>query len=107
MINVRSKTQWLRDPRMAAAVEELRALISARYPGSTYELAAGDDPEGLYLTVIVDADDPDEVVDLFVDRLLKLQIDERLPLYVVPIRTAQRRDKRFGSPAARPANTHA
>jgi hypothetical protein len=82
---------WLADPQMAAAVDELQTLVSARYPSTTYELAAGDDPEGLYVTATVDVDDPDEVVDVFLDRLLTLQIDDALPLYVVPIRTPERR----------------
>lgn len=82
---------WLADPRMTAAASELRTLISARYPAKTFELACGEDPNGLYLYATVDIDDPDEVVDLFVDRLLDLQVDEGLPLFVVPIRTPERR----------------
>jgi hypothetical protein len=82
---------WLANPRMAAAVDELRRLVSNHYPSATYELAPGADPDGLYLTATVDVDDPDEVVDIFVERLLDLQVDEGLPLYVIPIRTPERR----------------
>jgi hypothetical protein len=34
----------------------------------------------------VDVDDLDEVVDLIGDRLLEMQVDEGLPVYVTPLR---------------------
>ena len=43
-----------------------------------------------HITTTVDLDDPDEVVDLVIERMLELQIDEGLPVYVIPIRTAER-----------------
>lgn len=73
------------------AVAELQQLISAHYPGTTFEVGpGGDEPGATYLTAIVDLDDPDEVMDLVIERLLAFQVDERLPIQVVPIRTPER-----------------
>ena len=78
------------DPRMARAITELQERIHAHYPTATFEVEAGEDPDGVYLTAVVDLDDPDEVLDAVMDRLLELEIDEGLPLYVVPARTPER-----------------
>ena len=91
--------EWSADPPMTAAIDDLRSLISARYPSTTFELAEGEDPDGLYLTATVDVDDPDEVVDLFVERLTDLQVEDGLPLYVIPIRTPERRAAMSGPSA--------
>lgn len=70
------------DPRIQAALAELRALIAARYPDAGFSTYRGDDPDGVYLKAIVDVDDLDEVTDLFMDRLLDFQIEGGLPVYV-------------------------
>ena len=75
---------------MQAAVAEMQELIRARYPDATFAAGYGGDPDGVYLTVTVDLDDTDEVVDVYVDRLLDLQIEEGLPLHVIPVRTPER-----------------
>jgi hypothetical protein len=73
------------------ALSELEQLISARYPDTVFEVGrGGDEPDGLYLTAIVDLDDPDEVMDLVIDRLLSFQVDEGLAIQVVPVRTQAR-----------------
>ena len=82
--------EHIADPRIAAAVEELQALIRNRYPDAQFDVSAGEDPEGMYLTVTVDLEDPDEVTDFVIDRTLQLQIEEQLPIYVVPIRPLSR-----------------
>ena len=46
----------------------------------------GDDPDGLYVLATVDVKDTDAVVDVYIDRLLTLQIDDGLLIYVVPLR---------------------
>lgn len=79
------------DPRIEAALVELRALIARRYPDAIFDVAHGEDPEGVYLTAYVDVDDTDEVVDLFVERLLALQIEDGLSVYVIPLRADSRR----------------
>ncbi len=77
-------------PRIEAALAELKGLISSRYPAATFAVGEGDDPEGVYLTATVDVDDRGEVIDLFVDRLVDLQVEEGLPIFVVPVRTPER-----------------
>jgi hypothetical protein len=78
------------DPRFQAAIAEFKEMISAHFPGTTYTVSIGDDPVGVYLDAIVDIDDPDDVMDLIIDRLLQVQVDEELPFYVIPIRTLER-----------------
>lgn len=79
------------DPRIQQAVAELESIISRRYPSTTFELSrAVDDPEIIHLTATVDLDDPDEVSDLVIERELQLQVDEGIPLYVIPIRNPER-----------------
>jgi len=71
---------------MASALSELRAMIQKRYPTAIFTVSYGEDPDGVYLTATVDIDDTDAVVDLVIDRLLTMQVEESLPLYVIPIR---------------------
>ena len=78
------------DPRIVAALAELKELIQGRYLMARFEVVEGEDPEGVRLRTIVDLDDPDEVMDLVLERLLALQIDEGLPVYVIPVRTPER-----------------
>ncbi len=79
------------DPRMQEAVDELTQAIRQRYPEATFQISRGiDEPEQVHLWTTVDREDPDEVLDLVLDRLLELEVDEGVPLYVIPIRTPQR-----------------
>ena len=84
------ETEYRTDPRIAQAVDELQALIKSRYPDAHFDVSTGDDPEGVYLTATVDLEDPDEVTDLVIDRTMQLQVEEQLPVYVVPIRPLSR-----------------
>ena len=55
---MRTAQEWLTDPRMAAALDDLRAaqwLLSS----DDKVLAASENPDGLYLISTVDVDDPD------------------------------------------------
>ena len=74
------------DPRVQAAVVELQDLIQQHYPAATFQEKLGEDPEGTYLMATVDVEDTDEVVDVYIERLLELQIDTGLAVYVVPLR---------------------
>ncbi len=74
------------DPRIEQAVAELQALIAARYPDATFAVERGEDPIGTYLTATVDVADTDAVTDLIIDRLIALQVEEALPVYVIPVR---------------------
>ncbi len=78
------------DPRIDAAVAELTGTIRARYPGATFDVAPGEDPDGTYVTATDDVEDTDEVFDAVVGRLLELQVEEGLPVYVLPVRPIER-----------------
>ncbi len=79
------------EPRMLGALEELRNLIAQRYPNASFEVTRdADEPENVDLIATVDLDDPDEVLDLVIDRLVELQVEERIPVHVIPIRTPER-----------------
>jgi hypothetical protein len=77
-------------PAIAAALREIQGRIAARYPEATFEVEEGSEPPGIYLIVTVDVPDTSAVFDLVVERLLELQIDEGLPVYVTPVRPTAR-----------------
>lgn len=79
------------DPQRQQAIAELTELVKQHYPTTSFEIGPSeDDPDVTHITATVDIDDPDEVVDLVIDRMLELQIDEGVPVYVIPIRTPER-----------------
>src|SRR3972149_8268858 len=78
------------DPRVQKALDDLQGLIHGRYPEATFEVAPGEDPEGIYLRATVDVEDTDEVVDTIIDQLLDIQAGQRLPVYVIPVRPLKR-----------------
>jgi len=80
----------MQDERMTAAIAEMQHLISTAFPSARYTTASQEDPEGIQLIALVDIEDTDSVVDCFIDRLLTLQVDEQIPLYVVPVRSTNR-----------------
>jgi hypothetical protein len=75
---------------MQAAIMELQGLIRQHYPDTTFEVVYGDDPTGIYVLATVDAEDTEAVVDVYIDRLLELQIDAGLAIYVIPVRPLAR-----------------
>jgi hypothetical protein len=75
---------------MEKAVNELKGMISARFPQASFVVEEGFDPKGTYLVTTVDIADTDEVIDVVGDRLVDLQVTEGLPLYVTPLRPIQR-----------------
>ena len=77
-------------PRMQEAVEELKRFITTRFPQATFVVEEGFDPEGIYLVTTVDIADTDDVIAVVGDRLVELQVDEDLPLYVTPLRPIER-----------------
>lgn len=78
------------DSRMQDAVAELQDLIRSHYPSTTFTVGEADEPDGVYMRAIVDVDDTDDVIEVFLDRLVDFQVDEDLPIYVVPVRTPER-----------------
>lgn len=77
-------------PRVREVLAELRGLIGGRYPEATFDVFRGEDPEGVYLLATVDVEDTDDVAALYTDRLVDLQVEEGLPIYVLPIRPLAR-----------------
>ena len=87
---MRAEQLDLSTPRMQAAIEEIQRLIQQHYPEATFQVEPGDDPTGMYILTTVDVEDTDVVVEVYIERLLELQIDEGLPVYVVPVRPLAR-----------------
>ena len=75
---------------MEQAINELKGSISKRFPQASFVVEEGFDTKGIYLVTTVDIADTDEVIDVIGDRLLELQVEEGLPLYVTPLRPIQR-----------------
>ena len=77
-------------PRMQEAIQELKRLITARFAQATFVVEEGFDPEGVYLVTSVDIVDTDEVIAVVGERLVEMQVDEGLPVYVTPLRPIER-----------------
>lgn len=92
----------LDDPRIQAALDELRGLIEQRFPEASFSIYFGDEPEGIRLLATVDVEDLDEVMDAVVDRLVDMQVYEGLPVYVVPEWPAARTHAFFAHHAGGP-----
>jgi hypothetical protein len=71
------------DPRIQAAIEELSAMLMARFPEASLRVVHRGDPNGIYIIATVDVDDLDEVFDAVAPRMVDMQSDEGLPVYVV------------------------
>jgi hypothetical protein len=92
-------------PRMKEAVHELQRLITSRFPQAAFVVEEGCDPEGVYLVTTVDITDTDEVIAVVGDRLVELQVEEGLPVYVTPLRPIERvvtelREREVATPSA-------
>ena len=92
-------------PAMEKAVNELKGTISERFPQASFVVEEGFDPKGIYLVTTVDIADTDEVIAVVGDRLVELQVDEGLPVYVTPLRpitrvVAQLREREAATPPA-------
>ncbi len=78
------------EPRIQAALSELQELIRQQWPEASFEVSRGEDPEGVYLGATVDIDDTDDVMEVIIERLLDIQVEQRLPVYVIPVRPTHR-----------------
>jgi hypothetical protein len=79
------------DARAQQAVEELQGLIHEHYPTATFVVQRGeDDPTAIHLIATVDLDDTDAVLDLVIERMMAFQIEEYVPVFVIPVRPAER-----------------
>lgn len=86
------------------ALDKLRVMISRRFPAAEFFVTTGDDPEGVHLHAVVDVEDLDEVTEVVVSRLVDMQVDEGIPVYVFPRRqwtawSVEAREKTAASPA--------
>jgi hypothetical protein len=102
---MRSESHVSLTPRMEDAVQELQRLIAERFPQADFVVEEGFDPKGTYLVTTVDIADTDEVIDVVGDRLVELQVDEGLAIYVTPLRPikrviAQLREREAATPPA-------
>jgi hypothetical protein len=77
-------------PRMEEAIAEMKERITRRYPTTTFEMYQGEDPVGIYLIAIIDDDDVEVAKDLYLSRMVDLQVEEGLPLFVIPEPTPER-----------------
>ena len=82
--------QPLTDPRVDVALDELRSLILQHYPYAVFDVMRVEDMGGLWLTATQDIEDSDGVMDIVIDRLLEMQVEERLLVHVLPLRTHER-----------------
>ncbi len=94
------RNQLLSHPEIQEALAEMRAFILERFPEATFRAYVGDEPLGVYLATTVDVDDPDELLDVVIDRVLDLQIEQGIPLHVLPLRTPERNAKMLAEQAS-------
>jgi len=85
-----AKTLSQTDERIQDALMELQIMIKTVFPMATFRTYKGEDPEGTYIETMIDVDDTNDVMDVYVDRLLDIQVEERLPVYVIPVRSPER-----------------
>lgn len=84
-----------REPRITArmrdAITELKQRLTRRFPEATFEVRRSpEDSRTLHLLTTVDVEDRDEVMDVIIDRMMEMQIEQGLPLFVIPLRTPER-----------------
>src|SRR5579871_8535 len=80
----------LQEP-VQAAVTELIGLMQQRFPTATFAVRRGtEDPDETFIMATVDLEDPDDLLTPILDRLLNVQLEEGLPVYVVPVHTPER-----------------
>lgn len=89
------------DPQIREALAELEHLIQQHYPDAAFETLYRDDPSGVRLRVTVDTDDVDSILDIVIDKLYQLQVEQELPIYILPVPPAARVAEQLRSRPAR------
>src|SRR6266571_4838776 len=70
---------------------ELEGVITRHYPSATFSLRRGSDaPSSINILATVAVDDPDDVLEKVLDRVVELNVDEGIPVHVIPLRTLER-----------------
>jgi hypothetical protein len=80
----------LDQPAIQQAVAQLETLIRTKYPAAAFSVAEGEDPHGVYVQATVDVDDLTAILDVVADPLYHYQVEQELPIFVVPRRPLQR-----------------
>lgn len=79
------------DMRTQRAVDELQELIQRHYPAAVFQVQRGqDDPEAIHLLAIVDIDDTDAIFDIVLNRMMEIQIEQEIPVFVIPLQPPDR-----------------
>lgn len=91
------------DPRIQAALAELRERILQSYPAVTFDTFVGAEGDMIWLEVTADIDDPDEVRSVVSDRIVDMQSEEGLPVSVMVLWPAERYREYFRQQAVSPA----
>jgi hypothetical protein len=83
-MTIRRKTK---KTRIAEVIEEFKQLVLDRYPEAEFEVTRGDDPPGIHVWATVNTDDLWEVIEYVSPRVVDVQVDEGLPVYLFPTRS--------------------
>lgn len=78
------------DPRIQAALKELRERILQSYPAVTFDTFVGAEGDMIWLEVTADVDDPYEVRSVVSDRIVDMQSEEGIPVSVTVLWPKQR-----------------
>jgi hypothetical protein len=79
------------DARTQAALRKLQEIIKQRYPDATFQVTRSqEEPEAIHLVATVDVEDRGDVLDAVMERMMALQIEQELPIFVIPIRPPER-----------------
>ena len=72
------------EPRVLAALEELKHAIRERYPDAVFAVFRRDGPEGVRPRATVDVEDTKAALDTVIDLPYEYRLEQRLPIYVTP-----------------------
>jgi hypothetical protein len=76
---------------MPLAIDEIERLVLAQYPEARFEVDFDEESGATWVTILADFDPEnwDDVVDIYIDRLLEVQDDQGLWLHFMPISTRE------------------
>ncbi len=80
----------LADPQIRKAIDELIGIIRERYPEARFDVGLGGESSGIHVRTTVDVEDTEDVTNLYMDRLVDMQVEEGLPIHVIPVRPLAR-----------------
>ncbi len=88
------KNFFKKSSKVQNAVKELKEMILSKYPEAKFNVFHESpdpcDPNMILIDTIVDLEDPDKVSDFIIGRMLYYQLEERIPIHVIPLRTPER-----------------